>query len=98
MAPSKLIGRFVYWILILLVIITASDTLGWNAVSEEVSNLLAFFFNRRTFQVGMTIEVNDVKGKIIDINNISAIVQNEQEEKIVIPANELLTNKVKIIG
>ena len=196
-APSKLIGRFVYWILILLVVITASDTLGWHAVSEEVSNLLGYlpklmiaivffivgtyiatfvrdfiqsathslgissgkiigafvfyllliiitltaleqagmdttiitsnlllimgailaaaaisygfasreilsnllagFFNRRTFVVGMTIEVNGVKGQIIQVSNISATIKNEQNEKVVIPAHELLTNKVKII-
>ncbi len=45
MAPSKLLGRFVYWLLILLVIITASDTLGWHALSNEISHLLELLPN-----------------------------------------------------
>jgi hypothetical protein len=42
LTPSKLIGKFVYWLVILLVIITASDTLGWSAVSDEISKLLGY--------------------------------------------------------
>ena len=42
LAPSELVGKFVYWILILLVITTAADTLGWTAVSEEISKLLSY--------------------------------------------------------
>ena len=40
--PSKLVGKFVYWILILIVLITASETLGWEAVSHEISKLVGF--------------------------------------------------------
>lgn len=40
--PSALIGKVVYWILLLLVIITAAETLGWNALSAEISNLLGY--------------------------------------------------------
>lgn len=43
--PSQLISKFIYWILILLVIITASDALGWRALSLEISNLLAYLPN-----------------------------------------------------
>lgn len=42
LSPSKLIGKFAYWALLLLVIITASETLGWSAVSEEISKLLGY--------------------------------------------------------
>lgn len=40
--PSKLISKFFYWILLLLVFITAADTLGWSSVSEEISKLIAY--------------------------------------------------------
>lgn len=40
--PAALIGKFVYWIIILVVIITASDTVGWTAVSTEISKLLSY--------------------------------------------------------
>lgn len=41
-SPSVLIGKFFYWIIILVVIITASDTVGWTAVSNEISKLLSY--------------------------------------------------------
>ncbi|RMF26627.1 MAG: hypothetical protein D6765_08645, partial [Bacteroidetes bacterium] len=39
--PSALFGTFVYWILMLLVIISAAEALGWEAVSNEVSKLVS---------------------------------------------------------
>lgn len=41
-SPAALIGKFIYWIIILVVIITASDTVGWTAVSTEISKLLSY--------------------------------------------------------
>lgn len=45
LAPSRVVGKFVYWLLILLIIMTASETLGWHAVSQEISNLLGILPN-----------------------------------------------------
>lgn len=45
LAPSVLIGKFIYWVLLLLVIITAADTLGWTAISQEISKLLGYLPN-----------------------------------------------------
>ena len=198
LTPSQLIGKFFYWILLLLVIISATDAMGWGAVSNEISKLLSFlprllialvffvvgsfiakfvrdiikgasaslsigggkiisnvvyyllmilvtltaleqagidisiitsnlmlilgaimasaaisygfasrevlsnilasFFSRKTFAVGQTIEVEGLRGKIIDNNNISITIQTSENEKVVIPAHQLITNKVKIIG
>lgn len=42
LSPSQLVGKFVYYIILLLVFITASETLGWHAVSSEISKLIAF--------------------------------------------------------
>ena len=44
-SASKLMGLFVYWLLLLLVIISASDALGWMVVSQEVSKLLGLLPN-----------------------------------------------------
>ena len=41
-SPSRLVGKFVYWILLLFVLITAADTLGWSSVSSEISRLIAY--------------------------------------------------------
>lgn len=197
LSPSKVVGKFVYWVLILLVVITASDTLGWSVVSEEISNLLGYlpnlliaivffivgayfasfardlikgathslgistgkvissfvfyllmilvtltaldqagidttiitsnlllilgtilaaaaisygiaskdllanilagFFSRRTFLPGQTIEIDGIRGEIIEISTISVTILNAEREKIVIPSHQLVTNKVKII-
>ena len=40
--PSRLIGKFIYWLLLLFVLITAADTLGWTSVSGEISRLIAY--------------------------------------------------------
>jgi len=40
--PSKLVAKFVYWIILLLFFISASDTLGWGVVSESISSLINY--------------------------------------------------------
>lgn len=40
--PSVLVGRFTYYVLLLLVIVTAADALGWTAVSTEIGRLLSY--------------------------------------------------------
>lgn len=42
LSPAELIGKFIYWIILLVVIITAADTVGWTAVSTEISKLLSY--------------------------------------------------------
>jgi len=198
LTPSQVIGRFIYWILLLLVLISASESLGWTAVSDQISkllgwlpnllmgvlffvvgayiasfirdfiktatsslgistgklvssfvfyllfaivsltaleqagvdtsiitsnllmilgaillsasisygfasrhvlsNILATFFSRRTFAVGQTIEIDGMRGKIIGISTISFVLKNEAGEKIVVPAHEIISKKVKILG
>lgn len=197
LSPSQLVGQFIYWILILLVIVSAADALGWHSLSEEVSklisylpnllvaiiffivgtfiatflrdiirgtssslgigvgrfissivfyfllilvsltaleqagvdtsiitsnlllflgailgagaisygfasrevlaNILASFFSRKTFLIGQTIEIEGERGQIIENSNISVTILNEKGEKIVIPAHQLITNRVKIL-
>ena len=197
LTPSVLIGKFIYWSLILLVVITASDTLGWSAVSEEISKLLGYlpqllaaivffivgvyiatfvrdliygaaktlgistgkvissivfymlmilvgltaleqagidtsiitsnlliiigsimaaaaisygfasrdvlssilgsFFSRRTFAKGQTIEIEGQRGKIVAMTNVSVTIRLNDKEKLVIPANQLITKQIKII-
>ena len=45
LSPSKLVGKFIYYIILLLVLITASETLGWDAVSTEISKLIGYMPN-----------------------------------------------------
>lgn len=195
--PSRIVGRFVYWIILLLVIVSAADTLGWTAVTYEISkvldflpnllsavaffvigtyaasfirdfmrgamaslgistskvisssvfyllfviialtalkqggldtsiittnlfiiigslmlagavsygiasrdvlaNVLAGFYSKRTFRKGMNIEIDGQRGIITDTSSINMTIQISETERVVIPANELITRKVKII-
>jgi small-conductance mechanosensitive channel len=197
MSPSALIGRFIYWIFVLLVIASAAETLNWTVVSELIqkflsyvpklvtgvvvfiagsylaslardfirsatgslgistgrilssvlyyllfimvvltaleqasidtrilstnllmiigaimlaasisygfasrdvlANILAGFFNRRTFQKGMVIEIDGIQGMIVEMSNVAVTIQVSETERVVIPSHQLLTSKVKII-
>ncbi len=41
-APSKIVGKFIYWVIILLFFVTASDTLGWTIVSATIADLIGY--------------------------------------------------------
>ncbi len=196
LSPSKLIGKFVYWLIILIVLITASETMGWTAVSNEISklvsylprlfvaivffiigtyiasfirdvilgttsslgistgkfiasfvfylllitvtltalnqagvdttiitsnlllilgailasaaisygfasrdilsNVLAGFFSKNMYAIGMKIEVDGSIGTIDQMTNIGVVLKEENGNLIVIPTNTLINNKVKI--
>ena len=197
MSPSALIGRFIYWIFVLLIIASAAETLNWTLVSELIqkflsylpklvtgivvfiagsylaslardfirsatgslgistgrilssvlyyllfimvvltameqasidtrilstnlliiigaimlaaaisygfasrdvlANILAGFFNRRTFQKGMVIEIDGIQGMIVEMSNVAVTIQVSENERVVIPSHQLMTSKVKII-
>ncbi|WP_339791012.1 MAG: mechanosensitive ion channel family protein [Imperialibacter sp.] len=40
--PSAVVSKFVYWIILLLFFVTASDTLGWIVVSQSIGDLIAY--------------------------------------------------------
>jgi small-conductance mechanosensitive channel len=85
-------------LLIIMGAIMASASLSYGFASREVlSNILAGFFNRRNFNKGMVIEIDGVRGMIVEMNNISITIQINETEKMVIPAHDLMTSRVKII-
>lgn len=196
--PTQIVAKFIYWIIMLLVFLTACDTMGWSIVSNEISkligyipklfvaivifvigtfianfikdvilgttkslgissgklianivfyflfitialtalnqagidttiitsnlllifgavlltaavsysiasrdvlkNIIAGFFSKKTFKKGMLIELDDIKGTVVESNQVTVTILDAQGDKIVIPLNELITNKVKIIS
>jgi small-conductance mechanosensitive channel len=42
LSPSAVIGRFIYWIFVLLIIASAAETLNWTIVSELIQKLFAY--------------------------------------------------------
>ncbi len=39
---SELVGKVLYWLIWLMVLMSAADALGWNSISKELSRLLDF--------------------------------------------------------
>jgi small-conductance mechanosensitive channel len=40
--PSKIIGKFVYWAVLLMFFILAADILGWQSVSKELGSIVRY--------------------------------------------------------
>ncbi|RMF00214.1 MAG: hypothetical protein D6772_06625 [Bacteroidetes bacterium] len=197
LTASELFGRFVYWLLMLMVIITTADTLGWTAVSQEISKLLAYlpqllsaivffivgiyiatfirdvvagatrtlgisagrivsnvvyvllfllvllttleqagidtsvltsnlllivgavmaaaaisygfasrvllsnilasFFSRKNVRVGQVVEIDGQRGEVVEINNIAIVLRLSATEKLVVPAQDLISKPIRII-
>jgi hypothetical protein len=121
-STGRILSSVIYYVLFIMVILTAMEqakidtrilstnllmiigaimlaaAISYGFASRDVlSNILAGFFNKRNFQKGMVIEVDSVRGTIIEISNIAITIEVNENEKIVIPSHLLLTNKVKII-
>lgn len=63
------------------------------AAKNVLASLLTSFYQKSTFLVGQTIEVDGHKGEIIELNQVSAVIKTEQG-KVVIPRNRLLNDTV----
>lgn len=41
-SPARIVAKFVYWVIMLLFLVTASDTLGWAVVSASIGDLISY--------------------------------------------------------
>lgn len=66
--PSVIVGKFIFWVIFLLFIVTATETLGWTVVAQEITNLIRFipnlFIGIIIFIIGLYI-ANFIKSLII---------------------------------
>ena len=62
---------------------------------EVIQNLLFSFYSRKNYEVGQKLTVNDVKGKIISIDNICMTLKTEKG-KIIIPIKEIVESRVEV--
>ncbi len=121
-STGRILSSVIYYVLFIMVILTALEqakidtriistnlliiigaimlaaAISYGFASRDVlSNILAGFFNKRTFQKGMTIEIEGVRGVIVEMTNVAVTLQVSENERVVVPSHQLLTNKVKII-
>ena len=93
--PPKILSTNLL-IVIGCIMLAASISYGF-ASRDVLSNILAGFFNKRTFQKGMTIEVDGIRGVIIEMSNVAVTLQVSENERVVIPSHQLMQSKVRII-
>ena len=121
-STGRILSSVVYYVLFIMVILTALEqakvdtrllstnllmfigaillaaSISYGFASRDVlSNILAGFFNKRNFQKGMVIEVDGIRGVIIEMSNVAITIQVSDSERVVIPSHQLMTTKVKII-
>jgi small-conductance mechanosensitive channel len=78
--------------------VLAAAAISYGFASKDIlSNILAGFFSKRIFRRGQIIEIDGIKGRIVDINNVALIIQSSETERVVIPMHQVITSKVKII-
>ncbi|MDJ1501847.1 mechanosensitive ion channel family protein [Xanthocytophaga agilis] len=76
-----------------------ATTLILGFASQQIfSNLFSgiFLVLNRPFKIDDTIEFQGSKGKVIEISLNSTIIQDENEDKIIIPSSKILGDKIKI--
>jgi small-conductance mechanosensitive channel len=121
-STGRILSSVLYYLLFIMVVLTAMEqasidtrilstnllmiigaimlaaAISYGFASRDVlSNILAGFFNRRTFQKGMVIEIDGIQGMIVEMTNVAVTIQVSETERVVIPSHQLLTTKVKII-
>jgi hypothetical protein len=63
------------------------------AAKNILASLLTAFYQKSTFSIGQTIEVDGHKGELVELNQISAVIKTS-DGKVVIPRNRLLDDTV----
>ena len=84
-------------LLLILGTILLAAAISYGFASREVlENILATFYSRKTFHVGQIIEIEGEQGEIVEVSTINITLKKENGERVVIPSQMLIKNKVKI--
>ena len=78
-----------------------ATTLILGFASQQLFNNLisgVFLVIRRPFKINDIIEFQGVRGRVIEINLNSTLIQDESGDKILIPSTLILNDKIKIVG
>lgn len=119
---GKVISSLVFYVLMIMVLITSfnqagidttiftsnlllilgailiSAAISYGFASRDVlKNILAGFFSKNTYNVGMKIEVDGTRGTIIEISTIGVKILEDDDNIMVLPTHILVTEKVRII-
>ena len=85
-------------IMILLGGVALAFAIGYGLAAREIfPNIISAYYSKGMFQVGNRIRLDKSEGQIIEITNISVLVQTESGKKY-IPAKKLITEEVEILS
>lgn len=71
--------------------------ISYGIASRHIlSNVLATFYTKDRFKAGQTIEVDGIKGVVVEVTNIAIIIMTDSG-KVVIPSHTIITNKVRVL-
>jgi hypothetical protein len=77
--------------------IMVAFAIGYGYASRNVmANFLGSLYSKPKFRIGDIIEVTQIKGKIIGMDNTSMLLRTGDDRRIVIPLSLLTHNKVEI--
>lgn len=82
---------------IVITVFLSAMALAYGLGAKEVMrNMISGFFSKKKYQIGQSIQIGEIRGKIVDIDSISVTVKTT-EEIVVIPAKTIVEEQIKII-
>ena len=85
-------------IMILLGGVALAFAIGYGLAAREIfPNIISAYYSKGLFQVGNRVRLGKSEGKIIEITNLSVVIQTESGKKY-IPAKKLITEEVEILS
>ncbi len=77
--------------------IVLSFAIGYGLASQSsMSNFLASYYSKGKFDIGDTITVDGVSGKVVEIDKSSMIIIAENGNKVILPLNKVSNSKIEI--
>lgn len=77
--------------------IVLAFAIGYGLASKaSMSNFLASYYSKGKFDVGDTITIDGVSGKIVEMDKSSMILIAESGNKVIFPLNHVSTSKIEI--
>lgn len=72
--------------------------IGYGLASKDVlGSIIASFYSRSKYKVGQTIQIDGVKGIIVEMDNLSVVVKTEDSE-VILPLKYFQDKKVEIFA
>lgn len=77
--------------------IVLAFAIGYGMASKSsMSNFLASYYSKGKFDIGDTITIDGVTGRIVDMDKSSLIIVGENNNKIIFPLNQVSNTKIEI--